>query len=112
MNDTAPPAPDADLLLERARRRERIVSEVKERPEHVLRPVGWMLSPELVANLRSIFRKVIDPRRWMWMAGGHAHVEDGDRARGGRWARIQAAAAPAASAVQAPPRPEELCAEV
>ena len=78
----------------KAEKRARILAAVGDRPRFVLEPVGWMLSPELVANLRSIFRRVVNPRRWMWLDRGHAHVEDGQH--GGRWALVRARRAAAA----------------
>ena len=75
---------DADYLAEK---RARIKAAVGDAPTFVLKPVGWMLSPELVANLRSIFRRVVNPRRWMWLDRGHAHVEDGEAQ--GRWTLVR-----------------------
>ena len=74
---------------ELAEKRKRIEREVGPRPSWFLKPVGWMLSPDLVSNLRSIFRRFTDPRRWMWLDRGRAHIEDGS-AKAGRWATIRA----------------------
>ena len=52
-------------------------------------PVGWMLSPELLSQLGNVVRKRVDPRRWMRLRAGHAHIEDGG-ADPGRWARVVA----------------------
>jgi hypothetical protein len=54
------------------------VEDVPPQPERPLRPVGWLLAPELLAQLRTILhRRRNDPRDWMPVAPGHAHVEDG-----------------------------------
>jgi hypothetical protein len=54
------------------------VADVPPQPERPLRPVGWLLAPELLAQLRTILhRRRNDPRDWMPVAPGHAHVEDG-----------------------------------
>ncbi len=54
------------------------VADVPPQPERPLRPVGWLLAPELLAQLRTILhRRRNDPRDWMPLVPGHAHVEDG-----------------------------------
>ncbi|MBZ0237632.1 MAG: hypothetical protein K8M05_35280, partial [Deltaproteobacteria bacterium] len=54
------------------------VADVPPQPERPLRPVGWLLAPELIAQLRTILhRRRNDPRDWMPLVPGHAHVEDG-----------------------------------
>ncbi len=54
------------------------VADVPPLPERPLRPVGWLLAPELLAQLRAILhRRRNDPRDWMPVVSGHAHVEDG-----------------------------------
>ncbi|HUQ08484.1 MAG TPA: hypothetical protein VM261_38600 [Kofleriaceae bacterium] len=54
------------------------MADVPPQPERPLRPVGWLLAPELLAQLRTILhRRRNDPRDWMPVVPGHAHVEDG-----------------------------------
>lgn len=54
------------------------IADVPPMPKRPLRPVGWLLAPELLAQLRTILhRRRNDPRDWMPVVLGHAHVEDG-----------------------------------
>ncbi len=54
------------------------VADVPAMPSRPLRPVGWLLAPELLAQMRSILhRRRNDPRDWMPVVPGHAHIEDG-----------------------------------
>jgi hypothetical protein len=103
MGDHARVADAADDSVARAEaRRRRIYREVGDGPKRVLKPVGWMLSPELVAGLRAIARKRSDPLRWMWLQPGYAHVEDGVAA--GAWRPVATGSAPRAD-LPTPPAP-------
>lgn len=86
-------------------------------PREYPRPVGWMLSPELIDKLGKVLRKPVDPRRWMRLDDGHAHIEDGGDASGGvqvpgRWCdvrrRLGGHLDPQAEAFVVPPASGEL----
>ncbi len=78
MRPNLPPAaeptqPTTAAELELAR-----VADVPPKPRRPRRPVGWLLAPELLAKLNTILHtRRGDPRDWMPVSLGHAHVEDG-----------------------------------
>ena len=71
------------------------VADAPAKPKRPRRPVGWMLAPEFLAKLQTILHtRRGDPRDWMPVALGHAHVEDGAPDAGRvRDVRIEAAGA-------------------